>query len=294
MAPQGCNWCFTLNNYDEKELSSLREAFSQADKVRYAVFGREVGKEGTPHLQGFVSFKLKARLTAAKAVVGDRAHLEVCKGSPEQNFDYCTKGNDFEEFGSRKASGKRADLDAFKDAVKSGTLSRKKLREDFSEVSAKYPRFFDAYILDNIPQPPVQCHTLRPWQVDLNDRLHGPPDDRSVLFVVDKVGNTGKSWFASYYCSLHDSAFILRPTKRADMAYLLPDSFRVLFIDCARKQVESLDYPFVEQVKDGVVVSPKYESRMRFFPNVHVVILMNEDPDMFAMSQDRYVIIELN
>ena len=287
-------YCWTLNNYDEAELVSLRTNL-QKEEVRYAVFGKETGKEGTPHLQGFTAFKKQVSLKRAKEVVGERAHAEVCKGSEDQNYDYCTKDGVFEEFGKRKKTpGKRTDLEAFADAVKAGERNIKRLREDFKEVVAKYPRYVNEYIRDQIEDPPVPSHPLRNWQADLNDLLKKPANDRDVVFVVDKVGNQGKSWFAKYYCSLHEDALILRPTKHADMAYALPPVLRVLFLDCTRKQVEYMPYTFMEECKDGYVFSNKYESCVKKYPSMHVVVLMNQMPDMDALSADRYNIIELN
>lgn len=295
MARQNRFYCFTLNNYVEAELVSLRTSLSQ-EKVRYAVFGFEEGEEkGTPHLQGYVAFKKPQSLKACKAVVGDRSHLTVCKGNEDQNYEYCTKGGKYEEFGQRnRKAGKRTDLDAFKEAVLNGERDMKKLRLEHSEVVAKYPRFVNDLIRDLTPAPPLKTHPLRDWQQDLNRTLNREPDDRTVFFVVDLKGNNGKSWFAKYYCSNHDKAVILRPTKHADMAYALPNELRVVFLDCTRKQVEYIPYTFMEELKDGLVFSNKYESCVKRYSNVHVVVLMNQDPDMQALSQDRYEIIRLS
>lgn len=53
-------WCFTLNNYSEEEYD-LFCTFGN-DYCKYFVMGREVGKEGTPHLQGYFSLKKKKTL----------------------------------------------------------------------------------------------------------------------------------------------------------------------------------------------------------------------------------------
>jgi hypothetical protein len=55
-----------------------------------------------------------------------------------------------------------------------------------------------------------------------------------------------------------------------------------------------MNYSFLEAVKDGVVQSPKYESRVRYFNKVHVVVLMNQMPEMSELSEDRYDIVPLD
>jgi len=84
-------WCFTINNYTELELKHLVDALDSDDKY---IIGKEVGKEGTPHLQGYICFKQKKRLTAVKKING-RAHWEKCKGTQEDNIKYCSKDGNY-------------------------------------------------------------------------------------------------------------------------------------------------------------------------------------------------------
>jgi len=290
---QSLHWCFTLNNYDETELDSIRQSLSK-EEIRYAIFGKEVGENGTPHLQGYVSFKTRKRLKPVKKVVGERAHVEVAKGNERQNRTYCSKADpEPEEFGIPSHPGKRNDLEDFKNSVKSGVLDLKRLREDHSEIVAKYPRFVGDYIRDQIPDPKIPDHPLNDWQQELYQKLIHEPDDREVIFVVDPVGNKGKSWFAKYYCGKHDNAFLMRPGKHADMAYQLPPTLRVLFLDCTRKQVEYMPYTFMEELKDGYVSCTKYESCVKKYEKIHVVVLMNQSPDVTALSEDRYSYMHL-
>lgn len=54
------HWCFTLHNWNEKEVSSIKEIIKE--KCKFAVFAKENGKSGdTPHLQGYIEFIVKDR-----------------------------------------------------------------------------------------------------------------------------------------------------------------------------------------------------------------------------------------
>lgn len=70
---------------------------------------------------------------------------------------------------------------------------------------------------------------------------------------------------------------------------------RVVIVDAPRsKQGDFIQYDFLEELKNGRIFNTKYESRMLEFPTPHVVVMMNEDPDMTKLSEDRYRIFKLN
>lgn len=281
------NWCFTLNNYTQADVDRLM-LLETNDAVQYLVFGREEGASGTPHLQGFIQFTDRKRQNQTLAITG-QAHVSAAH-HPEQAATYCKKDGNFEELGTMsEGAGHRSDLDLFKATVLSGICSPKELREDHSEIYAKYPRFCEAYVADQLPDRVIDPHPLRDWQATLNGDLNLEPEDRKVIFLVDLEGNKGKSWFSHYYASLHDNVQILLPGKKADMSYALDSTIRVLFIDAPRsKQGEYLQYDFLEDVKNGFVFSSKYESRNKSLQKCHVVVNMNEHPDMSKLSNDRY------
>lgn len=289
------HWCFTLNNYTDVDYDRLSTLCEREGEVSYLVFGREVGDENqTPHLQGFISFASRLSFNTAKLHVGVTAHLEVAR-NVEKSIDYCKKDGDFLEFGEPPAGkGSRSDLDAFKDAVKEGMYNLKELRENHSEVYAKYTRFCLEYVNDHSPQRELPAHPLKDWQRDLNIILNQEPDDRSIYFLVDFVGNSGKTWFSHYYASLHKRVQVILPGKKADMAFVLDTGIRVLFVDAPRsKQGEFIQYDFLEDVKNGYVFSTKYESRVKSLGKVHVVVNMNEMPDLTKLSADRVKIIDI-
>jgi len=88
------NFCFTLNNYSEDVYQHLLSV-----ECKYVVIGKEVGESGTPHLQGFISFKDAKSLSSLKKI-NVHAHWEMCKGLPSQNRTYCIKDGNFEEVGT--------------------------------------------------------------------------------------------------------------------------------------------------------------------------------------------------
>jgi len=117
------DWVFTLNNYTDAEVDDLNGSLD-ADSIKYAVYGYEVGESGTPHLQGFLSLVKKKRMSAVKSIVNERAHLEPRRGSKKQAIEYCKKDNNYKEFGdvehAMHGQGHRTDLDKVTDMIKDG------------------------------------------------------------------------------------------------------------------------------------------------------------------------------
>lgn len=293
------NWVFTLNNYTEEELQFFQGLHATNKDVLYVLFGREVGEEGTPHLQGMLCFSKRFTMGNMKRL-NPRAHFE-CTRRLAESVVYCKKDNDFFEYGQCPAGpGTRSDLDRFKDDVKQGHFDGKQLRENHSEVLAKYPAFCLQYVQDHLPEFRTDVFPLFPWQQQLYDELKQEPDNRTITFVVDLSGNNGKSWFAHYYVRNHlcvDSnrrAQVILPGKKTDMAHVLDPLCRVFFFDCPRsKQGEFIQYDFLEDIKNGYVLSSKYWVYHKKMDKSHVVVFMNEDPDMTKLSADRYHIIRI-
>lgn len=89
------NYCFTVNNYDDSDIELIRNLSG----IKYCIFGKEIGEEGTPHLQCYVMFKSQRYTKSIVKILP--GHISIAKGSPIQNFEYCSKENDFEEIGCR-------------------------------------------------------------------------------------------------------------------------------------------------------------------------------------------------
>lgn len=125
-------WCFTLNNYTDAEETALQHI-----QFAYLIYGREVGLNGTPHLQGYIHFTNAKKFTQIKAMLGLRYHLERRKGTLEQAITYCKKDGDYLEFGRKPMSGKekgQAEKDRW------GTILSMAKAGDITGLQREYPK----------------------------------------------------------------------------------------------------------------------------------------------------------
>ncbi len=282
-------WVFTLNAWTATEAIALKSRL-EGFPARYYVFGREVGSEGTPHLQGYVNFAVQVSFKKMKELI-PRAHFERAKGTAQQNRVYCTKDLDFDEFGEIPLAGKRTDLADFRDAIRGGMNSRLELVEQFPDQVARFSRFMDLCI--ELYRAPPACPdiTIYPWQVELIQVLKQPADSRHIHFVVDPTGGGGKSTFCSYVQAILEHVQILFPGKQSDIAHALSEDSRIFLFDIPRCDLEYVPYAVLEHLKDGRVFSPKYNSLVKLWrQSPHVVVMLNATPDMNKLSQDRYKI----
>lgn len=294
MSVQARRYVFTLNHPTADEQLVL-EQLGDHPNVVYLVFGKEVAPTtGTPHLQGFIIFASPKRLSAAKAFVGRRCHLEITKGTSEQASAYCKKESDYQEFGILPQShGKRSDFDEFKKWVLEQTKkpSPQLVAQEYPNIFIKYSRCME-WIDLIYPQPKLVSGSPRNHQQHLLDKLNETPDDRTIFFVVDETGNTGKSWFTKYMLTnFSDITQRLSIGKRDDLLYAIDESKSVFLFDVPRSQSEFLQYSVFESLKDGIIFSTKYRSRSKQIGPCHVVVFMNEQPDQTKLSADRYEVI---
>lgn len=292
-------WCFTINNpTDDEKAALVSNAPPNGETFKYLVFGREVGESGTPHLQGFLILSTKLRLRNVKQLAGlHRAHLEVSRGTPKEASDYCKKDGDYDEFGELPSSqGTRTDFESLKEWIKAQdpAPTRSDLAENFPSLYGRYKQSCLEFVEMFGRRPNLVVGALRSWQQDLDDRLAREPDDRKIMFVVDPEGNKGKSWLTRYWFSTRDDIQRLSIGKRDDLAYAIDVTKKVFVFDIPRGSMELLQYNILEQLKDQLIFSPKYESSCKIIGHkVHVIVFCNEEPDRTKMTLDRYKILRI-
>lgn len=90
MPPRSQDWLFTINNPTEDDQSTLLR-LSRSTEATFCTYQTEEGAAGTRHIQGYIEFATRKTLSAAKRLLGGRAHLEPRRGTPEQAKQYCEK-----------------------------------------------------------------------------------------------------------------------------------------------------------------------------------------------------------
>ena len=136
------NWCFTWNNYCDESILSVQSFFRL--QCKYGVFQREVGENGTSHLQGYFQLTKKNRMAWIKNNLSSSIHLEVAKGSPSQNELYCTKeetrvpGTEpFVHGQIGKGKGERTDLQPLVESI----LAKRSIHEIVSEHPVEFIKY---------------------------------------------------------------------------------------------------------------------------------------------------------
>ena len=295
--PRGKHWVFTWNNYPANYKTIISDTLElDSVNVAYGVFGEEVGDSGTPHIQGYICCVDRISNPARRLW---QAHWELAR-SPARAIEYCKKDGEFWEYGSQPQThqGKRSDIEAFKKDVMDagGEYTYRQALFDHSALCARSDAFVEKFILANVPDKKVENHPLRVWQADLNRRLNGPTDARTVIWVYDSVGNTGKSWFCHYYKQNHPKTTqVLLPRDRKTMSYWVERNLRVYFIDLARANENKISWAFIEELKNGFVGSEKYFCHMKPGEYPHIVLMSNWLPSMEgdSLSLDRFSIIQV-
>lgn len=295
---QSRRWVLTLNNYSSDEESNLSDFFTSADCV-YGIKGRETGASGTPHLQGFFVLRVPYRLRRLKSILGNRCHLEPARGTSQQARDYCQKEGDFDEYGVFPSEpGRRNDLARFFEWADDFELANGRpagspdVAREHPNIYIRYPRATRLANLRSRRSLFNGLAELREWQSELEQELEDAANDREIVFVVDRDGGSGKTSFCRHMLSTRCEAVqVLSSGKRDDLAHAVLPHKSVFLFNVARGGMEFLSYSLLEQLKDRLVWSGKYNSNMKVLHHTpHVVVFCNEEPDMTKLTEDRYKI----
>ena len=258
------HWCFTINNPRDEDCVT-------SDKIAYIIYGREVSATGTKHLQGYVCFVNRQRLSAVKKLF-PRAHLEVRVGTIREAIQYCKKDGDFTEEGEVPLTPREATINRW-------VIAKQYAKEgNFDAIPAqmlmRYYHAFKRYHQDNPTIPENLVARRNKWIVAPSGYGKSTYAREKYSDFYDKAPN---KWFVGY----------------KDQSTILCDDF-------GPKQCEYLGwymkrwadiFPFPMETKGGgkmirpqrIVVTSQYTIRDCF-----------EDELVREAIQNRFEVVELD
>lgn len=289
MSFQSQRFAFTINNYSDEELALCRTVVQNTD-VSYICFGLEIGESGTPHIQGYLELTKKKRASTVNRLLGNRAHLEVAKGSADDNQKYTSKTREedpnpnaiWEEYGEinprlgqKRKREENLDFQELVSFIQTGSTVQDIICK-FPELAIKYlPNI--CKVRDILTKDDSLAPFFGPYQWATPPGFGSDSLWRRCLWLKGASG-IGKTQFA---CSLIDRPLFVRhidclkkfnPTDHGgiifdDMNFThWPREAQICLLDC--------EMPTAIHVRYGVVQLPAYTKRI-FTSNVDIFL---EDP----------------
>ena len=187
--------------------------------------------------------------------------------------------------------GERTDLIEVRDAIMNG-MSKRDVYLQFPNVAARAFKYIEELLIMYKEDQIARLTDFQPkyiWQEVLLDLIAGEPDDRQILWVYDPIGGLGKSYMSKYLVDTK-GAFYCNGGKGNDLVYAY-DGEPICIFDYVRDSRDYVNYGPMEQIKNGMLFSSKYNSRVKRFNKPHVIVMANFLPDKFKLSRDRYFVL---
>lgn len=218
------------------------------------IFQEETGEMGTKHLQGYIEFTNARHFGGLKEEVPG-AHWEPCKDH-KAAMTYCSK-----------------------EETRTG------------QVYHNIPLPRDTKVRD-----PMDGKTPNEMQKKIIELVQSEPDDRSIYVVHDEKGNSGKTTVAKHLVLKYGAIVVsgkANDVKCAVAKMCAEDNPpRIIVWNIPRTaNLEYLNYQVIEELKDGMCFSGKYESGMIVMNPPHIIIFTNQMIYQEALTMDRWKFI---
>lgn len=146
-----------------------------------------------------------------------------------------------------------------------------------------------------LPEP-IEIEEPRGWQLEVMNILKDKPDKRKIHWFWEPIGNVGKTTLCKYLVVKHDA--LMLTGKSSDMFNMImkyPSKRKIIIVDCPRSQQDFVNYGAIEQIKNGLLFSGKYEGGQCVFNKPHVICFANRPPKQGedVMSDDKWDITEI-
>jgi len=185
------------------EAKGLSYMVSEFERVRsnvdYVIMSLERGKSGNLHIQGYAYRKTVSRFDWWKKHLPEGSHIEPSRGTPEQNRDYVSKGDDTAlseplEWGDLPAKERqRTDLEMIHDMVEEGsslTEIRKAFPSQYLRMKRHIMELKEELTYDKFRRINRDVKTVYLWGGTGTGKSHMVYEsyDPEDIYVVDTYG----------------------------------------------------------------------------------------------------------
>lgn len=297
------NYCFTIFFNDAEQAAVPLTALPP--RVKYLVWQLErCPNTQRLHWQGYLELEGVMRMNAVKQLnpLFAAAHFERRAGSQDEAIAYCKKPESRVagpwEIGQPAIQGRKrhtiADVTDY--YMENPQCTMEDLEQLFPSVTLlHYSKIENFLSRQKRVKVDDSSFVPRPWQQHLLNLLAAEPNDRTVIWVTDTVGNMGKSRLAFHLQCQFDAVSLSGQLK--DMAFTWRNKpSKIAIFDISRAQAEYSNhvYSMAESLKNRFLCSSKYESVSFTFPAPHVIIFSNKSWNRELFSADRVLEIDLS
>lgn len=134
-------------------------------------------------------------------------------------------------------------------------------------------------------------------QEEMMKVIESEESDRVITWIYDQ-GKTGKTTLIKHYL-LKSKRNIAVGGKTRDAIMLISQLLEqnidpnIVFFSLTRSREQYVSYDAIEQIKDGMAVSTKYECNCLVFNSPKVVVMANYRPDESKLTEDRWKIYNM-
>lgn len=207
------------------------------------------------HLQGCIEFK-NARTFQALKNKFPKVHWEITR-NPEAAMKYCCK--------------EETRVGKIYENIYSQNISQKK--------NFKTKNFSELY----------------EWQKSVLTIIEQPPDDRTIHWIWEPEGCSGKTTLIKYILKHYDEATYSCACKSADILSIADETKNIYLLNFTRNQEGYCPWSALEQLKDGLISDSKLKKKSIniVMDSPHVICFANWEPDTSKLSEDRWCIINI-
>lgn len=247
-------YCFTINNWDDDDLVDL-VGLTEYEWLTYMVIGFEVGKKGTPHIQGYMHFSDAKSFEQIKRHIPG-AHLEVARAtgkSYSKRWSYCMKDGDYWEYGVPPRDGvKKVTMNNVVEAISKGA--------SYSTLVKEYP----LYLL-------MHGDKVKRFIADSKEKVE------TSFYVIDPLSDAITEIVEYFDVSTNDMAVV---TDLSQLEAYSDYRIVVYYVD------------FYDKLYDlwarGVPITYKYGYQLRVV-NVEKFVIVTSSPKLFSKIYKRIV-----